>query len=48
MIGLELDALDLERMVTKRKDSVYAFTRCREWLKVKVVAAKITVSSLYS
>ncbi len=31
----ELEAMQLEGMVAKRKDSVYAFTRSRLWLKVK-------------
>ncbi|HET8671287.1 MAG TPA: hypothetical protein VFM05_11865, partial [Candidatus Saccharimonadales bacterium] len=31
----KLEALQLEGMVMKRKDSVYAFSRCRDWLKVK-------------
>jgi bifunctional non-homologous end joining protein LigD len=29
----KLEALNLEGMVMKRKDSVYAFSRCRDWLK---------------
>jgi bifunctional non-homologous end joining protein LigD len=39
----KLEALNLEGMVMKRKDSVYAFTRCRDWLKVKTVTGKITM-----
>jgi len=39
----KLEALNLEGMVMKRKDSVYAFTRCRDWLKVKTVAGKLTM-----
>ena len=31
----ELEALELEGMVCKRKDSVYAFARSKQWLKVK-------------
>jgi hypothetical protein len=30
-------------MVMKRKDSVYAFSRCRDWLKVKTVTGKMTM-----
>ncbi|SRR6266498_1494146 len=36
----KLEALNLEGMVMKRKDSIYAFSRCRGWLKVKTVAEK--------
>jgi len=39
----KLQALNLEGMVMKRKDSVYAFSRCRDWLKVKTVAGKVTM-----
>jgi bifunctional non-homologous end joining protein LigD len=39
----KLEALNLEGMVMKRKDSVYAFTRCRDWLKVKTIAGKMTM-----
>jgi ATP-dependent DNA ligase len=35
--------LQLEGMVMKRKDSVYAFTRSRDWLKVKTIAGKMTM-----
>jgi ATP-dependent DNA ligase len=31
----ELEELQLEGMVAKRKDSVYAFARSRLWLKIK-------------
>lgn len=31
----ELEAMQLEGMVAKRKDSVYAFARSRLWLKIK-------------
>jgi bifunctional non-homologous end joining protein LigD len=37
----KLEALQLEGMVMKRKDSVYAFMRSRDWLKVKTVAGKM-------
>jgi bifunctional non-homologous end joining protein LigD len=36
----ELEAMQLEGMVCKRKDSVYAFTRSRMWLKVKTNAGR--------
>jgi bifunctional non-homologous end joining protein LigD len=39
----KLEALNLEGMVMKRKDSVYAFARCRDWLKVKTVAGRVTM-----
>ena len=39
----KLEALHLEGMVMKRKDSVYAFSRCRDWLKVKTRAGKMTM-----
>jgi len=38
-----LERLKLEGMVMKRKDSVYASTRCRDWLKVKTEAGKMTM-----
>jgi bifunctional non-homologous end joining protein LigD len=38
-----LEALSLEGMVMKRKDSIYSFSRCRDWLKVKTVAGKATM-----
>jgi bifunctional non-homologous end joining protein LigD len=36
----ELEAMQLEGMVAKRKDSVYAFARSRSWLKVKTSAGR--------
>jgi bifunctional non-homologous end joining protein LigD len=39
----KLEALNLEGMVMERKDSVYAFTRCHDWLKVKTLAGKMTM-----
>lgn len=36
----ELEAMQLEGMVAKRKDSVYAFTRSRLWLKVKTSSGR--------
>ena len=39
----KLEALKLEGMVMKRKDSVYAFMRCRDWLKVKTTAGRLTM-----
>jgi bifunctional non-homologous end joining protein LigD len=36
----ELEAMQLEGMVCKRKDSVYAFTRSRLWLKVKTSSGR--------
>jgi bifunctional non-homologous end joining protein LigD len=38
-----LEALSLEGMVMKRKDSVYSSSRCRDWLKVKTVVGKTTM-----
>ena len=34
------EALNVEGMVMKRKDSVDAFSRCRDWLKVQTAARK--------
>ena len=34
----KLEALQLEGMVMKRKSSVYSFSRCRDWLKVRTSA----------
>jgi ATP-dependent DNA ligase len=39
----KLEALKLDRMVMKRKDSVYAFMRCRDWLKVRTSAGRVTM-----
>jgi bifunctional non-homologous end joining protein LigD len=39
----KLEALKLEGMVMKRKDSVYAFTRSRDWLKVKTTTGRLTM-----
>ncbi len=39
----KLEALKLEGMVMKRKDSVYSFAPCRDWLKVKTVAGRMTM-----
>jgi len=39
----KLEALHLEGMVMKRKGSVYSFMRCRDWLKVKTLAGKMTM-----
>jgi bifunctional non-homologous end joining protein LigD len=39
----KLEALQLEGMVMKRKDSVYAFMRCRDWLKVRTSAGRATI-----
>lgn len=39
----KLEALQLEGMVMKRKDSVYAFMRCRDWLKVRTSAGRVTM-----
>lgn len=38
-----LQELKLEGMVMKRKDSVYSFSRCRDWLKVRTSAGKTTI-----
>jgi bifunctional non-homologous end joining protein LigD len=39
----KLEALKLEGMVMKRKDSVYAFMRCRDWLKVRTSTGRVTM-----
>ena len=39
----KIETLNLEGMVMKRKDSVYAFTRCRDWLKVRTSSGQITI-----
>jgi bifunctional non-homologous end joining protein LigD len=39
----QLEALQLEGMVMKRKDNVYAFSRSRDWLKVKTAAGRLTM-----
>ena len=39
----KLEALQLEGMVMKRKDSVYAFMRSRNWLKVRTSAGRVTM-----
>ena len=39
----QIEALNLEGMVMKRKDSVYAFTKCRDWLKVRTTAGSVTI-----
>jgi bifunctional non-homologous end joining protein LigD len=39
----KLEALQLEGMVMKRKDSVYSGFRSRDWLKVKTAAGKLTM-----
>jgi bifunctional non-homologous end joining protein LigD len=39
----KLEELKLEGMVMKRKDSVYAFARCRDWLKVRTSAGRVTM-----
>jgi bifunctional non-homologous end joining protein LigD len=38
-----LEALNLEGMVMKRKDSVYSGLRSRDWLKVKTTAGRMTM-----
>jgi bifunctional non-homologous end joining protein LigD len=38
-----LEALSLEGMVMKRKDSVYSGLRSRDWLKVKTTAGRRTM-----
>lgn len=40
---IELEALQLEGMVAKRKDSVYARSRSKQWLKIKTAAGKETM-----
>ena len=39
----KIEALNLEGMVMKRKDSVYAFMRCRDWLKVRTTSGRVTI-----
>lgn len=39
----KLEALKLEGMVAKRKNSVYAFARCRDWLKIRTSAGRTTI-----
>lgn len=39
----KLEQLNLEGMVMKRKDSVYSFMRCRDWLKIKTAVGRITM-----
>ena len=39
----KLEELKLEGMLMKRKDSVYAFVRCRDWLKVRTSAGRVTM-----
>lgn len=41
----KLEALQVEGMVMKRKDSVYSFSRCRDWLKVRTPAGRVTMQS---
>ena len=41
----KLEALKLEGMVMKRKDSVYAFMRSRDWLKVRTSAGRVTMQN---
>ena len=36
----QLEAMQLEGMVCKRKDSVYAFARSKLWLKVKTASGR--------
>ena len=37
----ELEALELEGMVCKRKDSVYAFARSKQWLKLLIGSLRV-------
>jgi ATP-dependent DNA ligase len=39
----KIEAQQLEGMVMKRKDSVYAFMRSRHWLKVRTSAGWVTM-----
>jgi bifunctional non-homologous end joining protein LigD len=39
----KLEALNLEGMMMKRKDSVYSGLRSRDWLKVKTTAGRMTM-----
>jgi bifunctional non-homologous end joining protein LigD len=39
----KLEALNLEGMVMKRKDSVYSGSQSRDWLKVRTYSGKITI-----
>jgi len=36
----QLEEMQLEGMVCKRKDSVYAFARSKVWLKVKTASGR--------
>jgi bifunctional non-homologous end joining protein LigD len=40
----KLEALNLEGMVMKRKDSVYSGLKSRDWLKVRTSAGKTTIA----
>lgn len=39
----KIEALNLEGMVMKRKDSVYVFARCRDWLKVRTTSGRVAI-----
>jgi ATP-dependent DNA ligase len=39
----KLEALNLEAMLMKRKDSAYSGLRSREWVKVKTNAGRMTM-----
>jgi hypothetical protein len=39
----KIEALNLDGMVMKRKDSVNAFARCRDWLKVRTSSGRVTI-----
>lgn len=39
----KIEALNLEGMVMKRKNSIYAFVRCRDWLKVRTSSERTTI-----
>jgi bifunctional non-homologous end joining protein LigD len=39
----KVEALNLEGMVMKRKDSVYSGVQSRDWLKVRTSAGKTTI-----
>ena len=41
----KVEALNLEGIVMKRKESVYSGLQSRDWLKVKTVAGKVTMQN---
>ncbi len=39
----ELESLQIEGMIAKRKDSVYAYSRSRQWLKIRTTAGRAEI-----